>query len=263
VLSVRTRFAVSLAVAGLLWLPAVSRAQSQQGQEQGDATVAREISSALAEVAAGNVAVTYESGQLTIKAQSARLIDVLRAVCSQIGAELDPSSEPDEPVFGVFGPGPSREVLAGMMGGSNFNLAMAGSPDDPNAIMRILILAKSADSADKTNSSSDASPTEDSLAQSKPAEQPTSQAVQVGSTPTASDLESRMSQARELLAEAQGELAQMGVTDNLDMDQLLQDAEPQIKAAAAAEADPDAPPPMPLATPFPSNLPRGRSRHRH
>lgn len=235
-LSVRSRFAFSfiLTVAGLLWLPAESRAQNPQGQDQTATKVAPEISSALAGVESGQAVVRYENGQLTIKAQSAPLIVVLGSVCSQIGAELDAPSETDEPVLGVFGPGPSREVLAAMMSGSHFNLAMAGSPDDPNELVRIVILPKTTDSATQAANDADAPPTQDSAAQSQVTE------PQVGSTLTALDVESRMGQVRELFVQAQTELAQMGDeggATNVDISNLLKEAEAQVKAAAAAEAN--------------------------
>jgi hypothetical protein len=260
-LSIRFWFVFSLAIAALLGLPSVSRGQDKQGQGQTAGELGRERSIQPPAVAAGKAVITYEGGQLMIKAQSAPLIDVLRTACSQIGAELDAPSEPDEPILGVFGPGPSREVLAAMMEGSHFNLAMAGSTDDPNALVRIVVLPKSADSADKTNRAD--VPAQDSIAQSQSMDQPTSQSTQpsLGSALTVSYVESRISQMRELFAQAQTELAQIGGVANLDMDLLLKEAETQIKATAAIEADPDATP-IPFAASS-INRPNGRSRHRH
>ncbi len=183
----------------------------------------------------------------------------MRAVCSQIGAELDAPSEPDDRVLGVFGPGPSRDVLTAMMAGSHFNLAMAGSPDDPNALVRIVILPTSADSADKMNNGSEAPPAQDSVAQDQATEQQDRQAAEepVASMPTASDVQSRISQVREVFAQVRTEFSQLTEATDLDLDTVLKEAEAQAKAAAAA--DPNTPPPIAAAT----NHPRGRSRHTH
>ena len=260
-LSIYWRVTTILAV-GLLCCASTGWGQEKQLQDPPTASAAGGEQAALAVVPTGQVAVLYQNAELMIVSHRAPLIHVLRAVCSQIGAELDSTSEPDEPVLGVFGPGPPRDVLAAMMGRSHFNIAMAGSPDDPNTVLRIVILARSADSADKTNNGSDTPPAQDSLAQSQVTEQPESQATEAASSvPTASDVESRISQVNELFAQAQAELVQMGGAANLDMAALLKEAEAQAKAAAA-EADPDAPPPIPMAAASPINRPSGR-RHRH
>jgi hypothetical protein len=259
-LSIYWRVTTILAV-GLLCCPSAGWGQEKQLQDPPTAAGAGGEQAALAVVPTGQVAVLYQNAEVMIVSHRAPLIEVLREVCSQIGAELDAPPELDVPILGVFGPGPARDVLTAMMGGSHFNLAMAGSPEDPNAIVRIVILAKSADSAEKTNNGSDAPPAQDSLAQAT--EQPGTQATEppIPSTPTASEVEARISQVRELFAQAQGELAQVAGLANLDMDSLLKEAEAQAKASAA-EDDLDAPPPKSSAAAAPINHPRGR-RHRH
>ena len=255
-LSLRNQVTFVLVVTGMLCVSSVGWAQTSKGESVAAQPAAASVPAAT-DVAKDQAIVTYESAQLTIKAQGTRLIEVLRAVCSQIGAELDASSEPDEPVFGVFGPGPARDVLAAIMGHSHYNLAMAGSPEDPNAIRRIVIVRKSADSADKTNNGSDAPATQDSVAQNQRTEQPESRAMPaVASRPTAADVEASISQVREFFAQAQGELSQvLGGTP--DMEAILKQAEAQAKAAVAA--DPNTPPPVASST----NRPRMRSRHTH
>jgi hypothetical protein len=259
-LSMRSQFVLLLVVIALLYLSA--QGWGQDSERQGQAAVAAatpSLPAELAQVPASESDVTYANGQLTVKANNAPLIEVVRAVCAQIGAELDAPSEPGDPVLGVFGPGPSREVLTAMMAGSHFNLAMAGSPDDPNAILRIVILPKSADSADKTNDGADAPPAQDSVAQNQATEQQDGQAAEepIASTLTASDIQSRISQVREAFAQVQGELSQVEGATNLDMNTALKQAEAQAKAAAAA--DPNTPPPIATVT----NRVRGRSRHTH
>jgi hypothetical protein len=259
-LSIYSQRAFLLAVTGLVCFSMMSWGQAPPAKEPATAQLAAQVPApAVTEVAEGQAIVTYESEQLMIKAQNAPLIEVLRAVCTQIGAELDAQSEPDEPILGAFGPGRAHDVLAAMMGRSHFNLAMAGSPGDPNALVRIVILPNSADSADKTNNGSEAPPAQDSVAQDQATEQQDRQAAEepVASMPTASDVQSRISQVREVFAQVRTEFSQLTEATDLDLDTVLKEAEAQAKAAAAA--DPNTPPPIAVAT----NHPRGRSRHTH
>src|SRR5258708_141016 len=103
------QFALVLAVAGLLWIPELSVAQDSPVQGQVAVATAAGSPAVLAELRRGEAVVIYENAALIIAAQSAPLIDVLRQVCSQIGAELDAPSEATELTVGFFGPGPARE----------------------------------------------------------------------------------------------------------------------------------------------------------
>src|SRR6266513_1848927 len=114
-LSARSEFAIALAVACVLGLPARSWAQDRQVHEPAATGTRGELSAALQEVPPGRVVVSYVDSKLTIKARNAPFIDVLREVCSQLGTELDAPSDADDPVFAVWGPGPPREVLAALL----------------------------------------------------------------------------------------------------------------------------------------------------
>src|SRR5882762_9646756 len=70
-----------LAVTGLLWVSPLSRAQDSRIQGQAAATAASAV--ALSEVPTGQAVVMYQNGGLTVEAQSAPLIDILREVCGQ------------------------------------------------------------------------------------------------------------------------------------------------------------------------------------
>jgi hypothetical protein len=124
---------------------------AQEAPAQGQATslAAADIASALADVPQGQALVSYESGELKIQAHALPLIDVLRSVCIQIGAELDAPSEANEPVLGVFGPGPAREVLTSVLKGFPYELGTSGSVADPNVLVRIVVFrnSKTEDSA--------------------------------------------------------------------------------------------------------------------
>jgi hypothetical protein len=218
----------------------------------------------LHQVAPGKAVITYANGELTIKARGASLVDVLRAVCSRIGAELDASGVRDEAVLGIAGPGTVRDVLASMLDGSPYDFATTSSANDPTTLARVVVFSKGKDSttreakrlADQAKSDADSPPSQDSATKSQEAGQQATQAADSRVVPTLSPVEvqSRVSQVRDLLVQMQSELGPTSGAANLDMNALLKEAEGQVKAEANG--------PAPLSAPA-SNRPRGRSRHAH
>jgi len=85
--------------------------------------------------------VSYKNGELTIVAHNSTLADILRAVKKQTGAEIDVPAANDRVVTDL-GPGPAREVIADLLNGSRFNYVLLGSPEDPGALTRIVLVAK-------------------------------------------------------------------------------------------------------------------------
>jgi hypothetical protein len=92
--------------------------------------------------------VSFQAGQLTISAQNSTLGDILKAVRAQTGATIDLPGTAPERVVGHFGPGLPRDVLASLLNGSHFNFLLLGSPTDPAALDRVILMAKSGSSAD-------------------------------------------------------------------------------------------------------------------
>jgi hypothetical protein len=147
---IRSRFVFAGALIGLLWVSPLTGAQNSQIQEQDVATTVSAQADALADVLTGQARVEYRNSGLTIQAQSAPLIDILREVCRQIGAELD-APEAIEPVVGTFGFGPVRQVLASLLKDLPYELATSGSAEDANAIVRVVVFSKSKDPAEREN----------------------------------------------------------------------------------------------------------------
>jgi hypothetical protein len=87
--------------------------------------------------------VSFQGGQLTIAAQNSTLGDILKAVRAQTGATVDFPGNASERVVGNFGPAPARDVLASLLNGSHFNYLLLGSPTDPTALDRVILMAKS------------------------------------------------------------------------------------------------------------------------
>jgi hypothetical protein len=86
--------------------------------------------------------VTYQDGELTIVAPNSTLGDILRAVRKQTGAEIEVPDARDR-VAATIGPGPAQDVLAQLLNGSRFNYVLLGSPQDPKALTRVVLVARS------------------------------------------------------------------------------------------------------------------------
>ena len=106
----------------------------------------------LAQLPATPPQVSFQGGQLTISAQNSTLGDILKAVRAQTGATIELPGTASERVVGHFGPALPRDVLASLLNGSHFNYLLLGSPTDPAALDRVILMAKSGSSADSAPS---------------------------------------------------------------------------------------------------------------
>jgi hypothetical protein len=97
----------------------------------------------LAQLPATPPQVSFQGGQLTISAQNSTLGDILKAVRAQTGATIELPGTAPERVVGQFGPALPRDVLASLLNGSHFNYLLLGSPTDPAALDRVILMAKS------------------------------------------------------------------------------------------------------------------------
>jgi hypothetical protein len=84
--------------------------------------------------------ILFAGDSLSIHADNASLISILRQFASKSGMQLDGMSG-DERVFGSFGPGAPRDVLADLLNGTPYNVMMVG--DLSNGAPRQLILSPS------------------------------------------------------------------------------------------------------------------------
>lgn len=227
-LSIRGQLLITIAVGVLLCSPIASWAQKSQGPAP--ELAAREQSVKLAGVPVGQVVVIYEHPELTIKSHGASLIDVLRAVCAQIGAELEAPSLADDVVLGIIGPGAVRNVLATMFTGSPYELSTNGSPEDPNRVARVIVMTKDSTAQEPKNSSAGRPEKRDALTASA---EPTN----LPQTETSADLvdsaeRPNMQQVLEVLNQAKAELAQVTDSNAGEMAKLLEEVEAQIKSGA-------------------------------
>jgi hypothetical protein len=86
--------------------------------------------------------VTYENGLLTIVAPNSTLSDILKGVRKNTAAEIEIPATATERVVTRIGPAPAREVMADLLNGSRFNYILLGSSEDANALVRVVLVAK-------------------------------------------------------------------------------------------------------------------------
>lgn len=92
--------------------------------------------------------VTYENGLLSISATNSTLADVLNAVKSKTGADLElPANASRERVAVQLGPGPPRDVLSRLLDGSPYNYVLLGAPNQPDSLSQIVLTPASGSAA--------------------------------------------------------------------------------------------------------------------
>lgn len=69
--------------------------------------------------------VTWDARGLSIVAGNSSLSQILKQVCAQTGATMEGLNR-DQRIFGVYGPGPARDVIAQLLDGSGYNVLMIG-----------------------------------------------------------------------------------------------------------------------------------------
>jgi len=68
--------------------------------------------------------------------------DVLNAVKQKTGAAVEMPAASSERVVGKFGPGAPRDVMAQLLNGSHFDYVLLGSPADPGALKKVVLMAR-------------------------------------------------------------------------------------------------------------------------
>jgi hypothetical protein len=116
-------------------------AASQSNTAQDGEVAASTPPPAAAEKAATNsLKVTYQDGQLTIIAENSLLSDILSALHTAMGAQIDlPASASGERIWVRLGPGPARKVLGELLSGTDLNFVIQGSTTDVDGIQTVLL----------------------------------------------------------------------------------------------------------------------------
>lgn len=144
-----------LLVAGVLCLPIAARADTQTPHRVHSKNKKKTLPPPLPSGTRGPVPqvpldaipavapqVTFEDGLLTIVAPNSTLGDILRSVRKQTSADIDVPATATERVVTRLGPAPAQEVIAELLNGSRFNYILLGSPLNANALVRVVLIAK-------------------------------------------------------------------------------------------------------------------------
>jgi hypothetical protein len=78
---------------------------------------------------AGEAQIVFSGGTLSIRAENSSLTAILHQVAGKSGMQIEGLSG-DERVFGTFGPGAPRDVLADLLNGTSYNLVLLGDLGD-------------------------------------------------------------------------------------------------------------------------------------
>lgn len=80
--------------------------------------------------------ISLKAGELTVEAHDSDLAGILRSVGRLSGMRIEGLGESSR-VFGVYGPGKPREVIARLLNGSGYNFMMVGNAGDgvPNSLL--------------------------------------------------------------------------------------------------------------------------------
>jgi hypothetical protein len=84
-----------------------------------------------------NAAVTWDSRGLSITAANSSLQQILKQITTETGAAMDGFTK-DERIFGVYGPGPARDVITQLLDGTGYNVMLVG--DAGNGTPRQILL---------------------------------------------------------------------------------------------------------------------------
>jgi hypothetical protein len=111
-------------------------AQPNPAQPQPAPTV-NQVAPSMLQQPAGEAQIDFTGNILSIRADNSSLAAILHQVAGKSGMQIDGLSG-DERVFGTFGPGAPRDVLADLLNGTAYNVVLLG--DLSNGAPRQLIL---------------------------------------------------------------------------------------------------------------------------
>jgi hypothetical protein len=99
--------------------------------------VATDVAPSLLQQPAQDAKIVFDNNRLSIHAENSSLAGILHQVASSSGMKVEGLGG-DERVFGTFGPGAPRDVIADLLNGTAYNVALIGDLD--NGAPRELIL---------------------------------------------------------------------------------------------------------------------------
>ena len=117
--------------------PAPSTPAAPPAPAAPSAPVATDVAPSLLQQPAQEAKIVFDNNRLSIHAENSSLAGILHQVASSSGMKVEGLGG-DERVFGTFGPGAPRDVIADLLNGTAYNVALIGDLD--NGAPRELIL---------------------------------------------------------------------------------------------------------------------------
>lgn len=141
--------------------------------------------------------VTWDSQGLRIDAANSSLSQILADVSTATGAKVE-GFDSDQRVFGVFGPGPSRDVLSQLIQGSGYNVILIGDQGQgtPRKILLSLRHAGNATAAINPNPAPASEEDSDMEDLPQPGQQPMRPGIVPGRPLTPQQMQQQMMQQR-------------------------------------------------------------------
>jgi hypothetical protein len=131
--------------------------------------------------------VAWDSKGLSIEAANSSLSQILKDVSTQTGATLQGFNQ-DERIFGVYGPGPARDVINQLLDGSGYNVLLIGDQGEGTP-RQILLTPRTSGVSQPAKTNNPPPPEEDTEVEQEaqqpepPPPPPTPPPVQAGAAP--------------------------------------------------------------------------------
>jgi len=146
--SVRLRLFLPLLTALIVCGLTAGRADAQQAasSQTPQGTQSTPASAAEASHAATGPVVTYQRGQLTIVAENASLSQIMAALHTAMGTEVEiPAGSSTERVWAHLGPGSAHKILVDLFANTDLDYIIQGSSTDSGAIQSIALSLRTPD----------------------------------------------------------------------------------------------------------------------
>src|SRR6202453_2072670 len=104
-------------------------AQSAPAPEPQSASPVPQVAPSMLQQPAGEAQIVFSGDTLSIRADNSSLSAILHQVAGNSGMQIEGLSG-DERVFGTFGPGTPRDVLADLLNGTAYNVVLLGDLDN-------------------------------------------------------------------------------------------------------------------------------------
>jgi hypothetical protein len=164
--------------------PAASQSSAPSTPIAPSTPVAADVAPSLLQEPAQDAKITFDKNRLSIHADNSSLAGILRQVASSSGMKVEGLSG-DERVFGTFGPGAPRDVIAELLDGTAYNVALIGDLDNgaPREVLLTPTTHGAAAPAPAPQANSDDANDQETQDVPTPAEVPQSPTTQTPATP--------------------------------------------------------------------------------